>query len=44
MIGSLDNEKASLIMQADKNQNLLGGKIVELERKRGICKTKLEDV
>ena len=44
IIGSLDNEKASLIMQANKNQNLLGGKIVELERKRGVCKTKLEGV
>lgn len=44
LIGSLDSEKSTLIMQADKNQNLLGGKIVELEGKRSVCQSKLEEV
>ena len=44
LIGTLDNEKAKLINLLDKNHNTLSGKIVQLERKRAICKSKYEDV
>ena len=44
LIGTLDNEKAKLINLLDKNHNTLSGKIVQLERKRAICKSKYEEV